>query len=178
MPFGVATPTVPWPIDVVTLDYVFSGSVELADQKWGWNYFQVYGQRPAQTLDLRVAECRSTAGLPAPGWVGTKASFTFHGGLVAVIPRGDAAVAVWEEWNGTSTGVPAVVLVGPYAVSGTVLSPDSTMGPPLLNHAFPVRDATITRCDGRGDPTPIAAPRAIVGTAFVQAAAVAGPAPG
>lgn len=159
---------------MLTLDHLISGEVDVPAQKWGWSYFQIIEQRPAQTLDVTVASSRSTSGLPTLAWTGARASFAFNSGLIAVIARGPAAVAVWEEWNGKTAGIAAVVLVGPYAVSGTIVTPDGTLGPALLNHAFPVRDATISRADGKGDMAPIEAERAIVGTSFAQAGAVAG----
>lgn len=154
---------------------MISGEVDAAAQQWGWSYFQVVGPPPARTLDVAVTADRPISGVPALGWAGARASFAFRTGLVAVIARDDAALAVWEEWNGASPGVAAVVLVGPYAVSGTVLTPDGTMASVLLNPVFAVRDATITRTDGRGDPAPLPVARAVVGTAHAQGAAVAGP---
>jgi hypothetical protein len=44
----------------------------------------------------------------------------------------------------------------------------------IRNDRIAVRDATFTRIDGTGDGAPIQAARAVVATAFVQAAVVAG----
>ncbi len=94
--------------------------------------------------------------------------------LLLVIPRGAAADEAWDEWAAAfGQPVAAEVLVGPYAMTGAVLSTDGTMSP-ILNNRLAMRDATITRIDGVGDGAPIRAPRAVVTTAFVQLAAVAG----
>lgn len=166
----------PWPLDVVTLEYLVSGQVEAAAQKWGWSYFSPIEKRPAQALALTVAEARPTGALPAPPLAGTSASFAYATALVALIPRGEETDKVWDEWAGSvGQPVPATVLVGPYALTGNVLSPDNTLSV-LLNDRFAVRDATITRIDGAGDAAPIDAPRAVVSTAFVHTGVVAGPA--
>jgi hypothetical protein len=164
-----------WPVDVLTTDYLISGEVEVPAQKWGWIYFCTTEQRIAQSLDLRVTANRSTAGLPTLGWDGARASFGFRSGLVAIIPRGPAAAAVWDQWNASLPGAPAVMLVGGYAITATVLTADGAPGTALLNHSFAARDASITRVDGRGDGTPITAERAIITTQFVQAITTAGP---
>ena len=64
------------------------------------------------------------------------------------------------------------MLVGPYALVGSVATPDGTLGSAMLNSVLAVRDATVTRIDGAA-AAPIAAPRAIVATGFVHTGAVA-----
>jgi hypothetical protein len=157
-----------------TLEYLISGQVEARAQKWGWSYFSPIEKRPAQQLEVTVAEARSTGARPAPSLAGTSASFAYGTALVALIPRGEETVKVWEEWA-AAVGQPvaAEVLIGPYALTGTVLSADGTLSA-LLNDRFAVRDATFTRIDGAGDGAAIDAPRAVVATAFVHTAFVAG----
>lgn len=164
-----------WPIEVLTADYLISGEVEARAQKWGWTYFCTTEHRVPDSLDLRVTGVTPTSGLPPLPWVGAQASLGFRTGLVALIPRGPAAIAVWDQWNAQVPGTPAVMRVGPYAVTATVLTADAKPGTGLINHAFAVRDASITRADGRGDGSAITADRAIVTTQFVQAIATAGP---
>jgi hypothetical protein len=162
----------PWPLDVLTRDYLISGVVDGDGQRWGWTYFSPVAESPAAALDLVVGGVRSTGRRPPPHLAGTRASFNFGTELLALIPRGGAADAAWEQWAGkVGAPVAAEVFVGPYAVTGGVYSADRTMSV-LLNDRFAVRDAVFTRIDGEGDAPPIDAPRAMVATIGVQMAVV------
>ncbi len=163
----------PWPVDLLTTEYVISGDIAAPAREWAWAYFQPVEKGPARTLDVEVSAAAATGARQAPPLAGTLASFGFGTALVAVIPRGPATLAIWEEWNGKAGGVPAEVLVGPYALVGSVATPDGTLGSAMLNSVLAVRDATVTRIDGAGAAAPIAAPRAIVATGFVHTGAVA-----
>jgi len=167
MAFGRSKPSGPWPVDVLTLEYLVSGEVDEAGQKWGWNYFQVFGETPGRPFEVVVSAARPTGSLASPALAGRRAYFTLASSLVAVIPRGEAADAVWDEWNKSTDGVASLLLVGPYAVTGTVLSPNSELQPVMLGRAIAMRDATFTRVDG-GDPAPIQAARATVSTRFLH----------
>jgi hypothetical protein len=160
----------PWLVDVITLEYLISGTVEGVGQKWGWDYFQAMGGNgPARTFDVHVGEARATGALPAPALTGRLASFSQRTALVALAPRNDAAIAVWEKWN-TMAPVVAEILLGPYALSGSVLAPDGNPGTPILGDRFGIRDATLRRIDGAGDGAPISLPRATVESRFVHTA--------
>src|SRR4051794_38220925 len=166
----------PLPLDVLTLDYLISGEVQPQHQKWAWTYFSPHEKQPAQALELTVTAARSTGARPAPALAGTSASFAYSTALVAVISRGEAADALWDEWaaGGMAQSVVGELLVGPYAVNGTFLSADGTMSA-VLNDRVAARDAVITRIDGAGDGSTIQAPRAVVATNLMQAAISAGP---
>jgi hypothetical protein len=168
--FGTSQPSEPWPVDVLTLEYLVSGTVEETNQKWDWSYFQTYGVDPAVPFDLRVSSVRSTGAYPKPALEGTLAFFVLNSSLVAVIPRGPAADRVWDQWNKTPTGVVSEVLAGPYSVTGTVLSVDSRLTTVILGRALALRDAAITRVDGAGDATPIQAPRLTLFTHAIHSA--------
>jgi hypothetical protein len=62
----------------------------------------------------------------------------------------------------------AEVTIGPYAISGSLLSPSGGLNF-LINDRFAMRDATVTRVDGAGGP--IDAPRAVFSRRFVPTAA-------
>src|SRR4051812_12414417 len=124
----------PWPLDVLTPDYLVSGEVDKAGQKWGWTYFSIVAQSPAAALTMTVTAVRSVGTRPAPSsLVGTQASFNFGTQMLALIPRGPAADAVWDEWA-AAVGAPvaAEVFLGPFVVTGGVYTPDGTMSV-LLN---------------------------------------------
>jgi hypothetical protein len=160
----------PWQVDVVTLEYVFSGTVDAAGQKWGWDYFQAAGGRgPARTFDLHVADARPTGTHPAPAVTGQVVSFSQRTAMVALVPRDAPAIAVWEKWN-VMAPVAVELLLGPYALSGLVLSPDASPTTPILAASFGMRDVTLRRIDGAGDGAPLSLPRATVHSAFVHAA--------
>src|SRR3954467_7495744 len=166
----------PLPLDVLTLDYLISGEVQPDHQKWAWTYFSPHEKQPAQALELTVTAARSTGARPAPALAGTSASFAYSTALVAVISRGEAADALWDEWAAGGMGAPLTgeLLVGPYAVSGTFLTVDGTMDV-VINDRVAVRDAVFTRVDGTGDGAQIQAGRAVVATNVMHAAVVAGP---
>src|SRR4051794_9692127 len=141
----------PLPLDVLTLEYLITGQVEAGDQRWAWTYFSPHEKQPAVPLQLTVSGARSTGSRPAPPLAGSSASFAYSTAMVAVIPRGEPADALWEEWaaGGMSSSVAGQLLVGPYAVSGTFLTADGTMSA-VLNDRVAARDAVITRVDGAG----------------------------
>jgi hypothetical protein len=173
MGWGRSKPSGPWPVDVLTLEYLLSGEVDEPGQKWGWNYFQVFGETPGRPFELVVSTANPTGRLASPALEGRRAYFALGSGLVAFIPRGEAADAVWDEWNSATDGVASLLLVGPYSVAGTVLAPGSQLQAAMLGRAIALRDVTITRVDG-GDATPIQAPRATVLTRFLHAAVETG----
>jgi hypothetical protein len=161
----------PLPLDVLTLEYLISGQVEPDKQKWAWTYFSPLEKQAAQALELTVTAARSTGAHPAPAFAGSSASFTYSSAMVALIPRGPAADALWDQWaaGGMGQAVAGELIVGPYAVTGTFLTADGTMST-ILNDRVAARDATITRIDGAGDAAPIAALRAMVATNLLQSA--------
>jgi hypothetical protein len=161
----------PLPLDVLTLEYLISGQVEPDKQKWAWTYFPPLEKQAAQALELTVTAARATGAHPSPALPGSTASFTYSSAMVALIPRGQAADALWDEWapGGMGGSVAGELIVGPYAVTGTFLTADGTMSA-VLNDRVAARDAVITRIDGAGDAAPIDAPRAMVATNLMQAA--------
>jgi hypothetical protein len=59
----------PWPVDVLTPEYLISGDVAPGDQKWAWSYFNPYEKRPADALTVAVTAARSTGALPSPALI-------------------------------------------------------------------------------------------------------------
>lgn len=168
--FGSSSKT-PWGVDVLTTEFLFSGQVEPEAQKWGWAFFSPIEKTPAQPFDVAISAVRATGALKVPDPVPAAASFGWNTALVAIIARDAAAEATWDEWSASMGGQPvaAELLVGPYSVTGSVLSADGTLQQ-VLNDRFPIQNATITRVDGAGDGQPIQAAKAVLGTSFLQAA--------
>jgi hypothetical protein len=163
----------PWPLDVLTPDYLVSGEVDKRGQKWGWTYFAQVPESTPDPLTLVVNAVRSVGARPEPpGLVGTRASFNYGTQMLAIIPRGPAADAAFDEWS-TKFGPPisAEIFLGPFVVIGKVYTPDGTMSV-VLNSRLAVADAQFTRVDGLGDAAPFSAPRALLASIAVQMAVV------
>jgi hypothetical protein len=169
--FGDSSSGAPWSLDVLTLDYIVSGQVEPGAQKWAWGYFAMTEERTPKALELTVSGARSTGALPAPALAGKVAGFSYQTGLVGLIPRDEAAAKIWEKWAVLGDEMAAEFTIGPYAITGSLLSPSGGLDV-LINDRFAMRDATITRLDGSGPGTPIEAPQAVFSTRFVQTGAL------
>ena len=170
MLFGDNSSGGPFSLDVLTADYLVSGQVDAGAQKWAWTYFSMTEKEVPGTLEVAVSETRSTGSLAAPNLVGKTAGFSYATGLIGLIPRDEAGAKIWDQWANLGAPAPAEVTIGPYAITGTLLSPAGGLNF-LINDRFAMQDATVTRVDGAGGP--IDAPRAVFSTRFVQTAAFA-----
>jgi hypothetical protein len=171
VPFGDRSSGGSWSLDVLTLDYLVSGQVDPGAQKWAWAYFAMTEQRTPSALEVTVSDTRSTGTMAAPVLAGKTVGFSYQTGLVGLIPRDEAAAKVWDKWADLGDAVAAEVTLGPYAISGSLLSPSGGLSF-LINDRFAMRDATVTRVDG-GSGGSIEAPQAVFSTRFVQTAALA-----
>jgi len=158
-----------WEIDVLTQDYVVSGQVGPGAQRWAWTYLSMTEKNAPSALEVAVSGARSTGSLVAPVLAGKTVGFSYAAGLIGLIVRNDAAGKAWDQWAALGEEAAAEVTIGPYAISGTVLSPSGGLDF-LINDRFAMRDATVTRVDGSGGP--IDTPRAVFSTRFVQTAAL------
>jgi len=159
-----------WTLDVLTADYLVSGQVDSGAQKWAWTYFSMTADKEVPgTLEVAVSEARSTGSLAAPDLAGKTAGFSYANGLIGLIPRDESADKAWDQWANLGAAAAAEVTVGPYAITGSLLSPAGGLNF-LINDRFAMQDATITRVDGASS-APIDAPRAVFSTRFVQTAA-------
>jgi hypothetical protein len=159
-----------WSLDVLTADYLVSGEVGPAAQKWAWTYFAMTEQRTPAALEMTASEARSTGSLPAPELAGKPVGFSYQTGLIGLIPRNEPAGKAWDKWAVLGDAIAAELTVGPYAISGSLLSPSGGLSF-LINDRFAMRDATIVRLDG-GSEGSIEAPKAVFSTRFVQTAAL------
>jgi hypothetical protein len=171
MLFGSSSSGESWSLDVLTLDYLVSGQVGPGAQKWAWTYFAMTEQRTPSPLEVTVSGARSTGGLPAPDLAGKTVGFSYQTGLIGLIPRDEAAGKAWDKWAVLGDAVAAELTIGPYAISGSLLSPSGGLSF-LINDRFAMREATVTRVDG-GPSDRIEAPQAVFSTRFVQTAALA-----
>jgi hypothetical protein len=160
-----------WTLDVLTADYLVSGQVDAGAQKWAWSYFSMTEKEVPGSLEVAVSEARSTGSLPAPDLAGKTAGFSYATGLIGLIPRDEAASKIWDQWANLGAAAAAEVTIGPYAITGSLLSPAGGLNF-LINDRFAMQDATVTRVDG-GSGGPIDTPKAVFSTRFVQTAAFA-----
>jgi hypothetical protein len=158
-----------WTLDVLTADYLVSGQVDSGAQKWAWSYFSMTEKEVPGTLEVAVSGARSTGSLSAPDLAGKTAGFSYATGLIGLIPRDEAASKIWDQWANLGAAAAAEVTIGPYAITGSLLSPAGGLNF-LINDRFAMQDATITRVDGAAG-SPIDAPKAVFSTRFVQTAA-------
>ncbi len=70
-------PMTPLPLSVLTPDYLVSGVVEDAAQKWTWSFFSPLQKDSPQPLIVKVTEARSTGNRAAPPLTGCTASFAY-----------------------------------------------------------------------------------------------------
>jgi hypothetical protein len=168
--FGDNSGGEPWSVDVLTADYLVSGRVAANAMKWAWTYFSMTEKDAPRTLEVVVSEARPTGPLAAPDLPGKTAGFSYATGLIGLIARDEAASKAWDQWANLGAAAAAEVTVGPYAITGSALSPSGGLDF-LINDRFAMQDATITRLDGSG--TPIDAPKAVFSTRFVQTAVLA-----
>jgi hypothetical protein len=159
-------------VDVLTLDYLISGQVGAAALKWAWTYFSMTEKRAPSPLELTVSEARSTGDQAAPELAGKLVAFSYQAGLVGLIPRDEPASKAWDEWADLGNAEAAEFTIGPYAISGSLLSPSGGLAV-LISDRFSMREATITRIDGAGSGAPIEAQQAVFSTRFVQTGALA-----
>jgi hypothetical protein len=157
-----------WELDVLTLDYVVSGEVDPDAQKWAWTYFSMTEKDTPSALEVTASGARSTGSMTAPDLAGRTVGFSYQTGLVGLIPRNEAAEKIWDQWAALGDALAADVTIGPYAISGSLLSPSGGLNF-AINDRFAMRDATIARVDGASPP--IDAPQAVFSTRFVQTAA-------
>jgi len=157
-----------WALDVLTLDYLVSGQVGDGAEKWAWSYFSMVEKDTPRPLEVTVSEARSTGALPAPDLAGKTVGFSYQTGLIGLIPRDEEAEKIWDQWAAIGDPAPAEVTIGPYTISGSLLSPSGGLNF-LINDRFAMRDATVRRVDGAGGA--IDAPKAVISTRFVQTAA-------
>jgi hypothetical protein len=160
-----------WALDVLTQDYLISGEVGPAAQKWAWTYFAMTGQRTPSSLEMTASKAIPTGNAAAPDLAGKTVGFSFQTGLIGLIPRNEAAGSAWEKWAVLGDPSAADLTIGPYVIRGSLLSPSGGLSV-LINDRFAMRDVTITRVDGSPSAS-IDAPTAVFSTRFVQTAALA-----
>ena len=124
-----STPKALWAVQVLTTDFLVDGQMDYDDPSGPWWFLQAQsGALAVATLSLTQASFQPTAGqniqpTPAANWV-----LPSSGQFVAAIPRDEASTAYAMKENSSSRHpIPAVVFAGPYAIRGTILSPDPNL---------------------------------------------------
>ena len=133
-----------WSVQYLTTDYLVEGHMDGEDPTSPW-FLQVQsGDLAMATLTLTEASYQPTAGqsiLPAQAakWVVPSTAL-----YVGVIPRDEGSLAYCAKRNsGSKHPIPAVVFVGPYALSGTVMSPNNDLDILAGYMTFAMQNVTI-----------------------------------
>jgi hypothetical protein len=164
-----ATPKTPWTVQVLTRDYLVEGSTDGDDPTGPW-FVTVQAEDLAMaTLTLTQPNFQPTAGVsgtlrPASKWVlPSTAEF------VAVIPRDPGSTAYALKHRGPhGATLAAEVLVGQFAIRGTLLSPDNDLDILAGYQTFGMQDVVIDCLAPGARLTNFAAPYLVVRTLLLQ----------
>jgi hypothetical protein len=122
-------PKAPWSVQLLTTDFLVDGHLDGDDPTGPW-FLHVQAQEMAMaTLTLTEASFEPTAGQNVPETRAAQWVLPSTALFVGVMPRDEGSMAYCANRNsGSKHPIPgAVVFVGPYAIRGTVLSPDADL---------------------------------------------------
>jgi hypothetical protein len=121
-----STPKALWAVQLLTTDYLVDGNLDPDDPTGSWFLHVQSGELAMATLTLTQARMQPTGGLNATMPTAAKWSLPSTGMFVACIPRDEGGTAYALKRNSSSKHpIAGVVFVGPYAIRGTILSPDA-----------------------------------------------------
>ena len=114
------TPKKSWAIDVLTTDYLISGTVD-GDRNYA--AFQLMSG-DVSSLALAAARIQPIGQLGTPDSLTAPWAVAYGDSIVAIIPRDQACLDYAAQRNADwKNPQPAEVYVGPYLMRGTLLSP-------------------------------------------------------
>ena len=117
-----------WSVQLLTTDYLVDGHMDGEDPTGPWFLRVQAGEMSMATLTLTEASIQPTAGQNIQPTQAAKWILPSTALFVAVIPRDEASTAYSIGRNGSSKHpFPGVVFVGPYAIRGTIMSPNSDL---------------------------------------------------
>jgi hypothetical protein len=162
-------PKAPWSVQLLTTDYLVDGHLDGEDPTGPW-FLHVQGADLAMaTLTLTEASFQPTAGQNILETQAAKWVLPSTGLYVAAIPRDADSLAYCANRNsGSKHPIPAVVFVGPYALRGTILSPDNDLDILAGYLTFAMQDVVIDSLAPGARLKALAAPYVIVRTLLVQ----------
>ena len=158
-----STPKPLWAVQLLTTEYLVDGSLDYDDPTGSW-FLQVQaGDLAMATLNLTQARFQPTGGLNVTMPTAAKWTLPSTGLFVACIPRDEASTAYALKHNSSSRNpISAVVFVGPYAIRGTILSPDKNLDILGGYQAFAMEQAVIDCLVPGSRLTGLAAPYLLV----------------
>jgi len=152
-----------WSVQLLTPDYLVDGRLDGDDPTGPWFLTVQPQDREVATLTLSQASVQPTGALTATLPAGGNWLLPSTGQFVAVIPRDEASTAYALKHKGSSQHpIPALVFVGPYAIRGTVLSPDKYLEILSGYQTFLMQDATIDCLAPGSRLSSLSAPYAVV----------------
>jgi hypothetical protein len=162
-------PKAPWSVQVLTTEFLVDGHMDGDDPTGGW-FLQVQARDLAMaTLTLTEASFQPTAAqnirpTQAAKWVLPSAAQ-----FVAILPRDEGSLAYCADRNSSSKHpIPAVVFSGPYAFSGTVMSPDNDLDILAGYVTFAMQNVTIDCLAPGARLKGLTAPYAVLRTLLVN----------
>jgi len=163
-------PKAPWSVQLLTTEFLVDGHMDGDDPTGPW-FLQVQAADLAMaTLTLTDASFEPTAGQNVPEMRAAKWVLPSTGQFVGVLPRDEASLAYCASRNGNSKhAVPgAVVFAGPYAIRGTVLSPDNDLDILSGYLTFAMRDVMIDSVAAGAKLKGLAAPYIVLRSLLVH----------
>jgi hypothetical protein len=162
-------PKAPWSVQLLTTDFLVDGHMDGDDPTGPWFLHVQAAELAMATLTLTEASFQPTAAqniqpAPAAKWVlPSPAQF------VAMIPRDEGSLAYCVNRNGGSKHpIPAVVFTGPYALAGTVMSPDANLDILAGYQTFVMQNVTIDCLAPGARLKGLAAPYVVVRTLLLH----------
>ena len=121
-------PKAPWSVQLLTTEYLVDGHLDGDDPTAPW-FLHVQAEDLAMaTLTLTGASFQPTAAQNMAPTQAAKWVLPSTAQFVATIPRDEGSLAYCADRNsGSKHPIPAVVFSGPYAFSGTVMSPGNDL---------------------------------------------------
>jgi hypothetical protein len=135
-----------WHVQVLTPDYSVSGDYDSRSGGRG-SFFEAgavnaYRDAPV-SLKLTNASFQTTGALQGPSGLGSTYLLSTQNSFIAVIPRSEDAVSYVLQHSKTRNSLPAVALVGPYAIQGLFATNEATLDMLAGNRLLVVQDARI-----------------------------------
>ena len=162
-------PKAPWSVQLLTTEYLVDGHLDGDDPDGPWFLHVQPKEMAMATLTLTQASFQPTGGQNIVPTQAAKWVLPSTAQFVAVIPRDEGSRAYCNNRNSSSKHpFPAVVFVGPYAMRGTIMSPDADLDILAGYETFAMQDVVIDNLAPGSQLKGQAAPYVIVRTLLMH----------
>jgi hypothetical protein len=164
-----STPKLPWSVQLLTTEYLVDGNLDGDDPTGPWFLHVQSGEIAMSTLTLTQARIQATGALSVTMPAAAKWILPSTATFVACIPRDEASTAYAVKQNSSSKhAIAGVVFVGPYAIRGTILSPNANLDILSGYGTFAMQQAVIDGLAPGARLTGLAAPYVLVRTMLLH----------